>query len=104
MLSPIQEWLLLVKHPVRCGVGKSWRTDRLAPGSQLPWACSFWSYFTDTKADKPNSAACQTQPEARRNLLLILTLGIVGARGFEPPTSRTRTVRSSQAELRPVSV
>ena len=26
----------------------------------------------------------------------------VGARGFEPPTSRTRTVRSSQAELRPV--
>src|SRR5262245_33436719 len=27
---------------------------------------------------------------------------IVGARGFEPPTSRTRTVRSSQAELRPV--
>ncbi len=25
----------------------------------------------------------------------------VGARGFEPPTSRTRTVRSSQAELRP---
>jgi hypothetical protein len=27
----------------------------------------------------------------------------VGARGFEPPTSRSRTVRSSQAELRPVS-
>src|SRR5438067_1316315 len=26
----------------------------------------------------------------------------VGARGFEPPTSRSRTVRSSQAELRPV--
>ena len=25
----------------------------------------------------------------------------VGARGFEPPTSRSRTVRSSQAELRP---
>src|SRR5262249_18266725 len=28
-------------------------------------------------------------------------LALVGARGFEPPTSRTRTVRSSQAELRP---
>ena len=27
---------------------------------------------------------------------------MVGARGFEPPTSRSRTVRSSQAELRPV--
>ena len=25
----------------------------------------------------------------------------VGARGFEPPTSRSRTVRSSHAELRP---
>ena len=25
----------------------------------------------------------------------------IGARGFEPPASRTRTVRSSQAELRP---
>src|SRR5437660_1485746 len=27
---------------------------------------------------------------------------IVGARGFEPPASRSRTVRSSQTELRPV--
>ena len=26
----------------------------------------------------------------------------IGARGFEPPTSRSRTVRSSQTELRPV--
>src|SRR5271165_2275529 len=25
----------------------------------------------------------------------------IGARGFEPPTSRSRTVRSSQTELRP---
>ena len=32
-----------------------------------------------------------------------LTLLLVGARGFEPPTSRSRTVRSSQAELRPVT-
>ncbi len=26
---------------------------------------------------------------------------MVGARGFEPPTSRSRTVRSSRAEPRP---
>jgi hypothetical protein len=26
---------------------------------------------------------------------------MVGARGFEPPTSRSRTVRSNQAELCP---
>ncbi len=28
----------------------------------------------------------------------------IGATGFEPATSRTRTVRSSQAELRPVKI
>ena len=27
---------------------------------------------------------------------------LVGARGFEPPTSRTRTVRASRTALRPV--
>ena len=26
---------------------------------------------------------------------------VVGARGFEPPTSRTQTVRANQAALRP---
>jgi hypothetical protein len=53
MLSPEQEWLLLVKHPTRCGVGKAWRSDRLAPGLLFTWTGPLSSEFTDTKADKP---------------------------------------------------
>src|SRR5437764_521251 len=102
MLAPKQEKFLLVKHPSpvrgeRVVAGEPPRT-----GFFLTWAGPYSSQFTDTKADKPDPATCKTQPKARCNFLQILVLGLVGARGFEPPTSRTRTVRSSQAELRPV--
>jgi len=62
----------------------------------------FSSRLADTKADRPDRKTRKTRPKANRILLWRLALGLVGARGFEPPTSRSRTVRSSQAELRPV--
>ena len=43
-------------------------------------------------------------PEGTRKSRSAKDLCQVGARGFEPPTSRSRTVRSSHAELRPVSI
>ena len=50
------------------------------------FSCSTYSFFC--------SPALFFRPVAEK----------IGARGFEPPTSRSRTVRSSQTELRPVSV
>jgi hypothetical protein len=34
----------------------------------------------------------------------MVKLRVVGARGFEPPTSASRTPRANQAALRPVSI
>ncbi len=102
MLAPEQEGFLLVKHP-----SPVWGKFGLAVGPPhtgflLTSIRPYSSRFTDTKADKDGFSTILGFLKSSRILLRLMTLGLVGARGFEPPTSRSRTVRSSQAELRPV--
>src|SRR5439155_26630148 len=51
------------------------------------------------------NAECRMQKKKRNSAFCIrhsaLLFELVGASGFEPPTSRSRTVRSNQAELCP---
>ena len=54
------------------------------------------------KKETPYSSTLR-KSKPHRFSFLIPVRSPVGAGGFEPPTSRTRTVRSSRAEPRPVS-
>src|SRR6516165_3946373 len=80
-----------------------------APGPGAGWVCPggptashrvhfspgvgpYPSRFADWKADDSDSATSQTRPEANHDFLRRLALCPVGATGFEPATSRSRTV------------
>src|SRR5579871_5506941 len=87
----------------------------LAPGGCADWQ-SGNSVLARTPPSPPPEVRSDVLSRISRNLTkgkgtllggfvdcgLCLTEGKIGARGFEPPTFRSRTERSSQAELRPV--
>ena len=69
---------------------KSGRRDRIEPQSRIQSVFRVLRFASSVKSLRANDVSCY--PAAAYK---------VGATGFEPATSWSRTKRSSQAELRP---